>query len=660
MTAVVDEAAVGGFDALPAGPALAAALEAEEPSSFVGEEAAAWMRGACRVRNHADWLLLVSIHEACRSRAGTTARAEFDEFAPKIAAASLGWTATMAAGRVHLAVGVLDRMPRLGEAMRDGGLDASEAQAFVTGLEGLSDEQARRVVDAVLPDVASLGLSALRERILDAAYAIDPIWGAARLAAATARARVTAETAPSGAVDLCGRDLDPNLAQQAKQRLRALALAVRAQLRARGRKIGLGFVEARVFIRLMDGTQAGAGDDTAIIDALITELAADPSGATGDPNPDASGPDDDGPPDDDGGPDRGPDDRGPDDDPDGGSPDGDSPDGGDPDRDADASRTGDLTGTGAGRCVVFTPGFGVRLALSTLLRLDDQPGHLPGLGPVPAETARAAALARGAAAWKVLVHDRDGRLEHLLTLRAPPRATTDPRFGRQTVQLTAPAALLHALDAADPSDIAAATLTGARPTLIDAATTTWLTRALGALVRAETADPDDHPATTIRERARRFPGARLAEFVRARDQTCVAPSCTRPAEACDLDHTLDWLYGGNTEAGGLDTLCRHDHRAKHQAGWHYEQPEPGRFVITDPTGTRHHVDSRVTHARPTPHAPGHAVTPDPTRLNDREDWAPRRTRDGRVTPEARATADELMRNAHDGDPPSRYDHDPDF
>jgi hypothetical protein len=211
MTAALRVATTGGgFDDLSAGPALAAALEAADPATLVGEDAAAWMRASFRARNHADWLLLLTIREACSSRAGTTVRVGLDEFAPKIAAANLGWSATMACSRLDLAIGVLERMPALGEAMRTGTLEVAEAAAFVTGLDGLSDDQCRKVVDTVLPDAATMNLQELRTRILDAGYAIDRDWGAARLAAATARARVSAETAPSGAVNLCGRDLDPD------------------------------------------------------------------------------------------------------------------------------------------------------------------------------------------------------------------------------------------------------------------------------------------------------------------------------------------------------------------------------------------------------------------------------------------------------------------
>ncbi|HEY2193184.1 MAG TPA: hypothetical protein VGH76_12925, partial [Actinomycetospora sp.] len=108
--------------------------------------------------------------------------------------------------------------------------------------------------------------------------------------------------------------------------------------------------------------------------------------------------------------------------------------------------------------------------------------------------------------------------------------------------------------------------------------------------------------------------------------------------------------------------CRHDHRAKHRGGWRYTQPAPGRFVITDPTGTVHHTESRVTHPRPVSVTPGYAIAPDPAPLIVREDWAPRRTRYGRITTKTRDTIARLTRHTrqHHHQPPSRYDHDPDF
>jgi hypothetical protein len=41
-----------------------------------------------------------------------------------------------------------------------------------------------------------------------------------------------------------------------------------------------------------------------------------------------------------------------------------------------------------------------------------------------------------------------------------------------------------------------------------------------------------------------IPSARLAALVRARDLTCRAPGCDRPATEADLDHTIPYAGGG--------------------------------------------------------------------------------------------------------------------
>src|SRR5660397_214951 len=80
------------------------------------------------------------------------------------------------------------------------------------------------------------------------------------------------------------------------------------------------------------------------------------------------------------------------------------------------------------------------------------------------------------------------------------------------------------------------------------------------------------------------PPAELADLVRARDETCVMPTCGARAQYCDLDHTVPFEHGGATAPGNLGALCRHHHLLKTHAGWRLEQPEPGEFAWTTPTG----------------------------------------------------------------------------
>jgi hypothetical protein len=79
----------------------------------------------------------------------------------------------------------------------------------------------------------------------------------------------------------------------------------------------------------------------------------------------------------------------------------------------------------------------------------------------------------------------------------------------------------------------------------------------------------------------------VAAFVRARDRTCVAPGCRRPARTCDIDHTVDWARGGLTEPANLGLLCRRHHRFKHAPGTDLVQFTPGTFGWTTPRGMQY-------------------------------------------------------------------------
>lgn len=103
---------------------------------------------------------------------------------------------------------------------------------------------------------------------------------------------------------------------------------------------------------------------------------------------------------------------------------------------------------------------------------------------------------------------------------------------------------------------------------------TTLTRALldpatGTLIETST------PAYT--------PPKKIADHVRLRDGTCRFPGCTRIARRCDLDHVIPWP-NGPTHVANLHTLCRHHHRAKHQAGWRLSMTPDGVCTWTSPQG----------------------------------------------------------------------------
>ena len=161
----------------------------------------------------------------------------------------------------------------------------------------------------------------------------------------------------------------------------------------------------------------------------------------------------------------------------------------------------------------------VTVALSTLLGLDEQPGELDGVGPIPAGVARRIA-ADPSGTWRRLICDpRDGRLLE---------------YGSSVY----------------------------RP-------------------------PED-----------------LAQFVIARDQVCIFPTCQRPAEHCDLEHRVPYEQGGPTSPGNLAPLCRRHHLGKHHAGWQVSALEDGSYRWTLATGHQYA-------SRPPPRPIGQLSEPDP-------------------------------------------------
>jgi Domain of unknown function (DUF222) len=82
------------------------------------------------------------------------------------------------------------------------------------------------------------------------------------------------------------------------------------------------------------------------------------------------------------------------------------------------------------------------------------------------------------------------------------------------------------------------------------------------------------------------PSRKLQHLVRARSATCTAPGCQAQAVYADLDHTTPYPEGSTDECN-LGPKCRTHHRAKQAPGWKVEQPEPGVFRWTFPSGRTH-------------------------------------------------------------------------
>ncbi|WP_166789756.1 HNH endonuclease signature motif containing protein [Cryobacterium fucosi] len=111
----------------------------------------------------------------------------------------------------------------------------------------------------------------------------------------------------------------------------------------------------------------------------------------------------------------------------------------------------------------------------------------------------------------------------------------------------------------------------------------------------------------------------LKRHVHLRDETCRFPGCNRPADECDLDHTLDWQFQGHTAHDNLASVCAGDHALKSETGWTAKQLPGGVIEWTSPTGRPFRTEPAVD-IRPSP--PSAPPSPPPARIVSAEPAEP--------------------------------------
>ena len=480
---------------VPPAALLLAADPTQLPGQWVDHGMSAWFAHT----NQAALALARWMLETSRAQPGTRERVTHRRRAGKVIAASLGWSEAHAARRLEFARQLLERLPALGDAMDSGRLEEHKAWLFTSTLAELDTRQARTVVDDVLPDAPRLAYGVLRERIEKAAHDTDPGWAEARRAAAIARRRVSFRVAPSGAAELCGLDLPEEPAQDAHDRIVALARHITRELRAAGHDAPVGPIQSEVMLTLTGPTGAGMWDRD-VIDHVIDRFT------TPDNPDDGDGPADTGPdnptvtaPTTTAGPrtpgltnrrtrrrrdptTRDPTTRDPTTrDPRTGTTsttadpmmtdprapvpktvtgDGDG-DGDVPGKDAPAEDHGsaedDVPGEPTTRPtaaaekppwrVPFVPRVALRVGLRTVLGLDRRAGQLPRHGVVTNSVATAMAWNRTHSTFRLLLYNPDGALEHALTVHPPRRGQPPPHARQRRHHIVELIAYTHELDA---------------------------------------------------------------------------------------------------------------------------------------------------------------------------------------------------------------------
>jgi hypothetical protein len=233
---------------------------------------------------------------------------------------------------------------------------------------------------------------------------------------------------------------------------------------------------------------------------------------------------------------------------------------------------GPRTSPGAG---VIPAGFAGRLnltiPLTTLLDLADRPGEIPGLGPVDPWLARD--LARAAArnpttTWCLTVTDEQGHAIGHGCARPGPSGSPG-EASRDGPQFT----ITAASQPGSPGGYGTWRFTTGIPGQRD------LMIALDPIAT----DTCDHRFQATGH----DPGVKLRHLAEIRHATCTGPTCRRPASRCDFEHNTPYEAGGRTCMCNGGPKCRHEHRLKQDPRWKVEQPTPGTFRWTTPSGRQY-------------------------------------------------------------------------
>jgi Domain of unknown function (DUF222)/HNH endonuclease len=221
-----------GLAEMPPGPELGVVLGGIDRSSLSGDDVVTLMQVVARqvAYYQAELYAAMAVVAHCSSDPMSTERVEaIDEFAAEEIGAALCFTRRAADMHLGLALDLVDRLPAVGEALRQGRIDLARARVICEGTCHLEEAEARRVADVVLEQAPRLTTGQLGARIRRLAMSVQPEMAVRRYEAAVEERRVMCLPNADGTADLVACNLP---AEQAAACMRALNTAAHEAKRA--------------------------------------------------------------------------------------------------------------------------------------------------------------------------------------------------------------------------------------------------------------------------------------------------------------------------------------------------------------------------------------------------------------------------------------------
>jgi hypothetical protein len=115
---------------------------------------------------------------------------------------ALRWTSRFTSARLDIAEKLTTRLPQVWDALAAGQLTYRHAEVFCEETDTLTDQQARRLVDRLLPSASTKTLPGLRRQLRKACIKADPETANERAAQAVTERSVTVRPLPDGLAQL--------------------------------------------------------------------------------------------------------------------------------------------------------------------------------------------------------------------------------------------------------------------------------------------------------------------------------------------------------------------------------------------------------------------------------------------------------------------------
>ena len=232
---------------VPAGPQLAVALDALDPSSLDGGQQVDVLVALARQAAHTQARLLAGM-------AAVASRSVAVGFDSDEVAFALHLTRRGAQNQVALAQDLLGRLPAVWAALDRGELCPIRARTFSDVLTPAPDDLARAIAERLLPAATALTAGQLRARLLRELLKADPGLAAERYERSITERRVYVSANDDTTACLTGIFLPPAKAAAAYERVDAIARGLKRD----GETRTLDQLRADVFCDLLTGIDTGA------------------------------------------------------------------------------------------------------------------------------------------------------------------------------------------------------------------------------------------------------------------------------------------------------------------------------------------------------------------------------------------------------------------